>query len=411
MEDKVLFYKLNPKNDVDLSGYEEAFNFIFDNKDVRNIAISGAYSSGKSSILESYKAKDKKHKYLHISLTHFQTLEEQAPDAATSEAVLEGKILNQLLHKIPMSQIPQTGFKIKQKSASKMLVPFAIFVCIFVLSIAFLIFSPSILTFAEELDNDIIKKIITTLFSPYARIIDSVLCTVCAIFSIFKIVTGQKLRNMLRKISFQGNEIEILENQDDSCFDKYLNEVLYLFENVKEDVIVFEDIDRFDEAKIFERLHEINNIININRQKTLRFFYLIRDDIFTSKDRTKFFDYIIPVVPVIDSSNSYEKLAEFLNNSPVHFNIDNSFLQKLSLYIDDMRLLKNIFNEFTIYIKKLDTTELNHNKMLALITYKNLFPRDFNDLQLARGFVHELFEYKSNLIQEAADDYNYRFTI
>lgn len=406
MEDKVLFYKLNPKNDVDLSGYEDAFNFIFENKDVRNIAISGAYSSGKSSILESYKVKDKKHKYLHISLTHFQTLDEQVTDTTTSEAILEGKILNQLLHKIPMNQIPQTGFKIKQKSASKMLIPLAIFVCTFVLSIAFLIFSPSIFSFAEELDNAFIKKIMTTLFSPYARIIDGLLCAACAIFSIFKIVTGQKLRNMLRKISFQGNEIEILENQDDSCFDKYLNEVLYLFENVKEDVIVFEDIDRFDEAKIFERLHEINNIININRQKTLRFFYLIRDDIFTSKDRTKFFDYIIPVVPVIDSSNSYEKLVEFLNNSPVHFNIDNSFLQKLSLYIDDMRLLKNIFNEFTIYIKKLDTTELNHNKMLALITYKNLFPRDFNDLQLARGFVHELFEHKLNLIQKAVDDYN-----
>ena len=35
-------------------------------------------------------------------------------------------------------------------------------------------------------------------------------------------------RNIFRKISLQGNEIEIFEEQDDSYFDKYLNEVLYL---------------------------------------------------------------------------------------------------------------------------------------------------------------------------------------
>ncbi|WP_425429174.1 hypothetical protein OH491_16450 [Termitidicoccus mucosus] len=38
--------------------------------------------------------------------------------------------------------------------------------------------------------------------------------------------------------------------------------------------------------------------------------------------------------------------------------------------------------------------------MLALITYKNIFPRDFSELQLNRGFVYELFESKSKIIAE-----------
>lgn len=130
---------------------------------------------------------------------------------------------------------------------------------------------------------------------------------------------------------------------------------------------------------------------------------MIRDDIFTSKDRTKFFDYIIPIIPVIDSSNSYVMLLDLLEESPINYNLDKGFLQKISLYIDDMRLLINICNEFAVYIKKLDTTELNHNKMMAIITYKNLFPRDFSDLQLARGFVHELFTHKSKLTCEALE--------
>lgn len=49
-----------------------------------------------------------------------------------------------------------------------------------------------------------------------------------------------------------------------------------------------------------------------------------------------------------------------------------------------MRLVKNIYNEFIIYFNRLNTTELDCNKMLAIITYKNLFPHDFADLQLNR---------------------------
>lgn len=70
----------------------------------------------------------------------------------------------------------------------------------------------------------------------------------------------------------------------------------YLFDNVDADVIVFEDMDRFDANRIFERLREVNTLTNLQRKedgkKVIRFFYLLRDDIFVSKDRTKFFDYI-----------------------------------------------------------------------------------------------------------------------
>ena len=50
--------------------------------------------------------------------------------------------------------------------------------------------------------------------------------------------------------------------------------------------------------------------------------------------------------------------------------------QGMSLYIDD-RILKNIYNEFQIYYNKLNTTELDCNKMLAIIAYKNIFLKRF----------------------------------
>lgn len=65
-----------------------------------------------------------------------------------------------------------------------------------------------------------------------------------------------------------------------------------------------------------------------------------------------------------------------------------------------MRLLKNIYNEFVIYFNRLNITELDCNKMLAIIAYKNLFPRDFADLQLNQGFVCTLFNNKEQFIAE-----------
>ena len=112
------FQKLTPTDNVDLSAYEEGFKFIFENEDIRNVAISGPYSSGKSSLLESYKAKYKSLKFLHISLEHFTDInkaDSSGQNKENVESVIEGKILNQLIQQISTNNIPQMNFRIKKK--------------------------------------------------------------------------------------------------------------------------------------------------------------------------------------------------------------------------------------------------------------------------------------------------------
>lgn len=136
-------------------------------------------------------------------------------------------------------------------------------------------------------------------------------------------------------------------------------------------------MDRFNTNGIFERLREVNTLANIQlnkkNEKVLRFFYLLRDDIFDSKDRTKFFDYIIPVVPVVDGSNSYDQFISQLKSAGTFEKFDKSFLQGLSLYIDDMRLLKNIYNEFVIYYNRLNITSSIVTRCLRLLHIKIYF--------------------------------------
>lgn len=136
------------------------------------------------------------------------------------------------------------------------------------------------------------------------------------------------------------------------------------------------------------------------------FVYAIRDDIFTDTDRTKFFEFIIPVIPIINSTNSGEiflqKLEESEKKGIVH-EISQEFILDVSPYVEDMRILQNIYNEFIVYKETIRTDQelkLSDETMMALIIFKNLYPREFAELQMERGVVKQAFEDKQRYISE-----------
>lgn len=132
---------------------------------------------------------------------------------------------------------------------------------------------------------------------------------------------------------------------------------------------------------------------------------------FISQDRTKFFDFIIPIIPVITSSNSGEKLGEILTNLGEVHSVSKTLLKQVAIYIDDMRLAYNICNEFVLYKNNLFSQKENDNnklnlssdKIFAIIVYKNIFPKDFSLLQKDSGFVHQLFSKINDLRQGNLD--------
>ena len=417
------FEKLTPDKDADISVYEEAIEFVFDNSDVTNIAISGAYGAGKSSVIESYEKKHDDKNFLHISLAHFEPTERNESEDSVKETTLEGKILNQLIHQIPVDRIPQTNFRVKKDVGRRNIIIITILLCVLLGSITFISMSNKIQNWVDALCDGRLKSLLAIFTNDFTVFFAAIALAGSAFICIYNAVKVQKNKNLFHKVTVQGNTIEIFENKDESYFDKYLNEVLYLFEQVEADVIVFEDMDRFNSNVIFERLREVNNLVNVHKYnkfknkkrhklinkifrrkekqyKPLRVFYLLRDDVFVTKDRTKFFDYIIPIVPVLDGTNSYDQFIRHLKQGNILEKFDSTFLQRLALYIDDMRVLKNVYNEFLVYMYRLNNTDLNWNKMLAIIVYKNIFPRDFCNLQLGKGYVHELFEQKENLSKE-----------
>ncbi|GAA0614293.1 P-loop NTPase fold protein [Brevundimonas kwangchunensis] len=167
--------------------------------------------------------------------------------------------------------------------------------------------------------------------------------------------------------------------------------------------MIIEDLDRFNNTEVFVTLREINSLINANVgvKRKIRFLYALRDDMFINTDRTKFFEFIVPVIPIINSSNSIDKVLEQEERLTLAEPLDRQFLREVSRYLNDLRLIQNIFNEYAVYIASLETSEdkvLDPNKLLAVLIYKNVFPQDFENLHRGRGVLAGILNRHDELI-------------
>ncbi|WP_230577282.1 hypothetical protein [Mycoplasma capricolum] len=203
-----------------------------------------------------------------------------------------------------------------------------------------------------------------------------------------------------------------------TVFDRDIREIIYLLYSSNAKVVVFEDLDRFHNLEIFIKLKEINFILNsyirrkIFKRKPVKFIYMINDELFSPHIRTKFFDFIVPVLPVINSSNSESKFCEFLELIGELDSLDKNVIWKISLYISDIRLIKNIVNEFFIYNYAINSenNQIDKNKLFALITLKNIMPKEFDLLQMDKGYIFNIFDkikkYKINNIDSIKNELN-----
>lgn len=240
--------------------------------------------------------------------------------------------------------------------------------------------------------------------------IKTVIATI-VVFLFIDYIMSKLYRNLLGKIRIK--EVKLTENTtiasenegDNSVFNRNLDEIVYYFEEMKYDIVFFEDLDRLNNAKIFVKLRELNILLNNDNaiKRPVKFVYAVRDDIFTDSDRTKFFEFIIPIVPVINSTNSGEILANLVKDGPMHPNISEEYILDISPYVSDMRLLQNAYNEFLIYKRTLQSGQslnLEDQAMLSLVIFKNLYPKEFTDLQAEKGVVKQAFVDKSKVIVE-----------
>ena len=376
-----------PENNKNINMMVSALKNAVDNENNYNIGITGSYGSGKSSIIKSYEKNNNKN-LLYISLAILNENDNNDTnnnqDISPLESRLEKAIVNQIVHQIDPKYIPQSFLKSKKEKNYALNTGFiSVGVLLLILNI------PASYNYIAGIINDdfllnLIKKIRIYLFAGligYGMIL---------LYYIIKKINFSSIIKFKSEIyEFEANSNE-KTNDNDSYFDKHLDDILYCISQSKCDAIVFEDIDRFNNQEIFIKLKEINNLLNnrhifgkFNICKKIPFIYAMNDDLFKSNDKTKFFDVVIPVIPYINGDNSAETFDNLFKNKE-EIKPDKVVLNILSHYITDMRLLKNIYNEYIIYIATLSDENFkkhDYNQLFSLIVYNFisslLFPLNF----------------------------------
>ncbi|HMI61939.1 MAG TPA: P-loop NTPase fold protein, partial [Puia sp.] len=402
IEDDKAYHALSPVRNADqVDEYIQALDWAIkrrEENDILNIAITGPYGSGKSSILKTYieRHQDQGLHFLPISLATFKEDSTVAPvqDSANKPAggentsgkenllrQIELSILQQIFYFEEDKKIPDSRFKkIRSVSQGELVMNSARIILLGLAVVGFFFLKPLF----EQLHVTTSERLSTSIKWSSLLILTVGLCSI--VYKSIRTITSVSIS----KLKLQNAEIEIGKNISKSALNNHLDEILYFFEVTSYNVVIIEDLDRFEQTEIFTKLREINQLINKSKKvnRKVAFIYAVKDEMFQDKDRTKFFDFIIPIIPVINSSNSSEKLKRIV--SDYKYKISESLIDDIALFIDDMRLLYNVMNEYRVYQLKLGE-KLDQEKLMGMVVYKNIHPRDFVDLANRTGFLYNIF--------------------
>ncbi|MCU0123535.1 hypothetical protein N8H41_06040 [Pseudomonas vlassakiae] len=423
-EDGLFFEPLTPVlvEDDRAARYERELLRALQNDEVLNIAITGGYGAGKSSVLKTFFEHHRSFKHTFVSLATFtkanaptavsvKPLDEAsastAPELASPAPVsgssdttasddlinrIEETIVQQLLYAVQAKQLPKTRLK-RISHASTLRVCWRT-LCVAVIGIAALRLAvPKLQTLSEVAKDWALKGL---MWLPELAALGIVVAG-----GVWALYSGLKLLSLFSVdgLTLKGGKLEATHHG--SVLHKNIDEIIYCFERSDIDVVVIEDLDRFDIQEIFFRLREINFIIRQSPQvkRPIHFIYALRDEMFTVTDKTKFFDLIIPIIPVVNSENSREKLVELLGQrhmggQPLSAGLTPKLIETVGYHIDEMRLIKNIVNEFDIYANILanDGLPLDPNKLFAMVALRNLHPDVYSDLLKRKGVVYQVIE-------------------
>lgn len=353
--------------------YYNDLNEVFKNPRIKNIAITGQRGVGKSSLIKSFDARKRSvfrrnPKFLYVSLGQYShdepkddcqdetkiTTQTPAPvstckvtvgtqevqltldtpesvkhlekdqnqeqyESAAEQNAIERRILLQLCSKFSHEHFPAGGFRQIPKKP-----------CIMA-TFGFVLFAMSILLL-------MLKGTLGDLLLPWKTmcgiigwivkwndILETVLYVIIFVGCIFifaKCYRWIRLRGAGATLAVKTDNVEwgVEERVAEDYLDQYTQELVYYLSQVGSKIdrtVVFEDMDRLGDKmciSIFTRLREINYILNahLDTNKYIRFVFVIDDRLAKRLVFSKFFDYIMPVIPTLNNSSSAAIFSEKL---------------------------------------------------------------------------------------------------
>jgi len=379
-------------------------------KDPRNlnIALTGRYGTGKSSVLDQFEENHEK-ETVRLSIT---SLGADSKKASLTNRI-EKELVKQLLYRGSPRQLPDSRFhRIVPLSLRRAAIESLAAVAGLWLILAFLGWLPAVA--GTNASHGWFLRVVSW--------IGFGLVLAAALTAARLIIHD---RFFVSDVSAAGATVR-LKQKTSTYFDEYLDEIVYFFERVSPSFVIFEDLDRFKDPHIFEALRELNTILNNSGDRKnrppLRFIYAIKDSLFEKlgneaddaeadaaaaenvrANRTKFFDVVIPMVPFISHRNARELLTKLLQELEI-VEVDRALVALIAKHVTDMRLLRNICNEYIVFAERLlesgmSAPGLTASNLFALVAYKNFHLKDFEDIVRRRSSLDRLYDLRRNFVR------------
>lgn len=401
--------------------YVKAINNALERPAIRNIALAGNYGVGKSSILQKV-AEQHKGSVVELSLSTLAPTDESSIDgsipkqATTPTNRIQQEIVKQLLYREKPHKAPDSRFQRIERFSWLRELAIASIVGFVITAILLLTGWTAIL--AAEVESLVYLGLWSHLIVWGT--------TICIVYSLRRLFYG---RINISHLS-AGSATVTLDEKSPTFFDQYLDEIVYFFEVSRRNIVVIEDIDRFEDSLIFETLRSLNILLNSAPQikRPIRFIYAIKDSIFDNANlegngrsphnnkkktndpaqseiiranRTKFFDLVIPVVPFVTHRSARDLALKLVEG--ISHNVEPNLIDLACRYFPDMRMLKNVRNEFLVFRDRIfsgdgENLKLNETELYAMMLYKNTHLSDFEEIRTGKSKLDQLYEASRRLI-------------
>lgn len=396
-----------------------------DDPSIHNIALSGPYGTGKSSILQGLKKCKPDAIFISLSTLGTDLVDNSSNgqssnhDSSAEQANrIQKEIVKQLLYRADPQKLPASRFKRIHHTRCRSLITMAATVAAAMALVSLILGLPAKLPLVSE--------------QPWCDLVIKLLL-VWLLLTIPLLVLGQRLQGAihLEKVTVGPTTVSLSANAE-TYFDKYLDEIIYFFEVTSLRLVVFEDIDRFDNPQIFDQLRELNTLLNnadqLNRKRQtypIVFIYAVKDSIFNTRqnpndtsyaddarrdlatveveraNRTKFFDLIIPVVPFVTHQSARDLLKQELKD--VQPAVSPKLINLVAKHVPDLRLVRSACNEYQIYADQLlrdNGPELEPDRLFAMMLYKVVHMRDFEQIRLGMSNLDDVYRTSIWVVQQ-----------
>ena len=419
---------------------------------LRNIAISGTYGSGKSSILEKLvedfegvtpcSTKNISLAPLASCCGNAERRSDDNEDGQGSKGHTDGfptdaqtnriqrEIVKQLLYGVDPKDVPLSRFhRIHEKSMWEK-IRFSLLTSVFLTMLLGTFFGDDLGKFGQSLLSSL-PFIDRWSINPSGKFLLGYVVLLVLLFAASWMICSYLLESNLKigQVNVSGASLK-LDQGVDSYFDQYLDEIVYLFERSKIETVIFEDLDRFESPEIFDSLRELNQILNddpvitgersCRDGRTIRFIYAISDAVFEDQcikaseetlseesrigafSRAKFFDLIISVVPFVSSNNSHQTARNALGDEITRIDKVGDLLEDVAGFVPDQRTWITIRNDFIMYSRRLhvnlddkkdeeNTLGLSAAHLLAFLIYKNCYLADAEKMREGNSKIDKIY--------------------